>query len=109
MAAHILHHFETEELASILKELYRLARHALVINDLQRARAPYVFGRLIFPVLFSSRVSVADGLVSIRCGFHKSELAAAFAEARIPVRIERCWPYRLLAVARKGGITNDRP
>jgi hypothetical protein len=44
---------------------------------------------------------VADGLLSIRRGFTVAELAAAFAEAGIPVRIRRTFPYRLLAVAER--------
>jgi SAM-dependent methyltransferase len=101
MASLFLHHFDAHELGSVLGGLFGLARGALVINDLRRARVPYAFGRAAFPLLFRSRVSVADGLLSIRRGFTPAELAAAFAEARIPVRIERTFPYRLLAVAER--------
>lgn len=103
MASLFLHHFDSAELAGILTALYAVARRALVISDLRRSRVPYLFGRVAFPLLFKSKVSVNDGLVSIRRGFHASELAAAFHEAGIPVRIERNWPYRLLAVAQKSG------
>ena len=73
-----------------------------MVNDLRRARVPYVFGKAVFPVLFRSRVSVEDGLLSIRRSFREPELRAAFAAAGVPgVRIERSWPYRLLAVAEK--------
>jgi 2-polyprenyl-3-methyl-5-hydroxy-6-metoxy-1,4-benzoquinol methylase len=102
MASHFLHHFDSPALPGILSSLHGLARRALVINDLQRSRVPYLFGRVAFPLLFTSRVSVNDGLVSIRRGFRDVELAAAFAEAGVPVRIERCWPYRLLAIAERG-------
>jgi hypothetical protein len=51
--------------------------------------------------MFRSRVSVEDGLLSIRRGFTASELRAAFAEAGIPVRVRRAFPYRLLAVAER--------
>ncbi len=100
-ASLFLHHFESEETAEILRGLYALARRALVVNDLRRARVPHLFGRLVFRWIFASRVSVSDGLVSIRRGFLASELQAAFRRARIPVRIERSWPYRLLAVAER--------
>ena len=47
-------------------------------------------------------MSVEDGLISIRSSFRESDLRAAFAAAGVPsVRIERNWPYRLLAVAEK--------
>jgi hypothetical protein len=45
-------------------------------------------------------VSVADGLLSIRRAFTEAELRAAFVDAGLPhVRIQRVFPYRLLAVA----------
>lgn len=100
-ASLFLHHFDGSEVAAVLRGLFALARRALVVNDLRRARIPYVFGRAAFPLLFRSRVSVDDGLVSIRRAFTDQELAAAFAEAGIPARIRRTWPYRLLAVAEK--------
>jgi len=101
LASLFLHHFDAPEVAAVLQGLFALTRGALVINDLRRARVPYVFGKATFPLLFRSRVSVEDGLLSIRRGFTEDELAAAFAEARIPVRIERAFPYRLLAVAER--------
>lgn len=101
-ASLFLHHFEEHELPDLLRSLYALARRALVVNDLRRARVPYLFGKVVFPVLFRSRVSVEDGLVSIRRSFREPELRAAFAAAGVQtVRIERNWPYRLLAVAEK--------
>jgi len=54
----------------------------------------------VFPWLFESRVSVHDGLVSIRRAFREPELRAAFHAAGLGhVRIRRLFPYRLLAVA----------
>jgi SAM-dependent methyltransferase len=101
-ASLFLHHFDEPDLPALLRSLYALAGRALVVNDLRRARVPYVFGKAVFPMLFRSQVSVEDGLISIRRSFRESELRAAFAAAGIPaVRITRHWPYRLLAVAEK--------
>lgn len=97
-----LHHFDSEAAAAVLRELFGLARRALVVNDLHRARVPYWFGRCLFPLLFRSPVSVVDGLISIRRGFTPGELAEIFGRAGIPgVEISRVFPYRLLAVARR--------
>ncbi|HVO11996.1 MAG TPA: methyltransferase domain-containing protein [Vicinamibacteria bacterium] len=107
-ASLFLHHFDAAELPEVLRGLFRLARRALVVNDLVRAPVPYAFGRLFFPVLFRSRVSVDDGLVSIRRGFRPDELRAAFAAAGIPfLRVTRHFPYRLLAVATRATIPNN--
>jgi hypothetical protein len=72
------------------------------VNDLRRATIPYLFGRAFFPLLFKSRVSVEDGLLSIQRGFTARELEAGFRDAGIDrVRITRSFPYRLIAVAEK--------
>jgi 2-polyprenyl-3-methyl-5-hydroxy-6-metoxy-1,4-benzoquinol methylase len=101
-ASLFLHHFDGPELPGVLASLYALARRALVVNDLHRAVVPYTFGRVFFPLLFRSPVSVDDGLVSIRRAFRPAELREAFAAAGVPLeRVERRFPYRLLAVARR--------
>jgi SAM-dependent methyltransferase len=101
LASHFLHHFDGPQAAAVLRGLYDLARRALIVDDIRRARVPYFFARAAFPFLLRSRVSVADGVLSIRRAFTAAELAAAFAEADIPVRIRRVFPYGLLAVAPK--------
>ena len=97
-ASLFLHHFD--DVAPLLRSLYGLARRALVVSDLHRAAVPHLFGQVAFPLLFRSRVSVHDGLVSIRRGFRPAELRAAFEAAGIAhARVRRCFPYRLLGVA----------
>jgi ubiquinone/menaquinone biosynthesis C-methylase UbiE len=99
-ASLFLHHFDAPELPALLRALSRLARRALVVNDLHRALVPWWFGRAAFPLLFRSPVSVQDGLLSIRRGFRAGELQEAFAAAGLRgVRVRRSFPYRLLAVA----------
>jgi ubiquinone/menaquinone biosynthesis C-methylase UbiE len=101
-ASAFLHHFDSEELPSLLRSLFELSRRGLVVNDLRRARVPLVFGRLVFPWLFRARVSVEDGLVSIRRGFTERELRGLFESADLrAVEIRRVFPYRLVAVARR--------
>jgi len=101
-ASLFLHHFDGHEVATVIRSLFGLARCALIVNDLRRAYVPYAFARATFPWLFRSRVSVEDGLLSIRRAFTRPELAAAFAEAGIPdVRVVQRFPYRLVAVAKQ--------
>lgn len=101
-ASLFLHHFDGCEVAAVLRGLYALARRGLVVNDLRRARVPHLFGRAVFPFVFRSRVSVNDGLISIRRAFTLVELREAFREAGIPrVVLRRRFPYRLVAVATK--------
>lgn len=99
-ASLFLHHFDAPELPGILRALHGLCRGALVVNDLHRSVVAWGFSRLVFPFLFQSRISVSDGLLSIRRGFRPRELADAFAAAGLPrPGIERRFPYRLVAVA----------
>ncbi len=99
-ASLFLHHFDAPEVADVLRALFCLARRALVINDLHRARVPFLFAQAVFPWIFQSAVSVNDGLVSIRRAFRPDELLAAFREAGIArVSVHRRFPYRLVAVA----------
>ncbi len=107
-ASLFLHHFDAPELPVLLRALGRLARRALVVNDLHRALVPWLFGRAAFPLLFQSPVSVKDGLLSIRRGFRAEELREAFAGAGLRgVRVERSFPYRLVAVAALPGAWDD--
>jgi SAM-dependent methyltransferase len=100
LASLFLHHFDGPEPARLLARLFALCRRALIVTDLRRARVPYVFGRLTFTSIFRSRVSVADGLLSIRRAFTEDELRAAFVDAGLSqVQVRRVFPYRLLAVA----------
>jgi ubiquinone/menaquinone biosynthesis C-methylase UbiE len=101
-ASLFLHHFDAPDLPGVLRGLYAVCRRALVVNDLRRARVPYLFGRAFFKAMFQSPVSVADGLVSIRRSFLPRELADAFTAAGIrDARIRRTFPYRLIAVAER--------
>jgi SAM-dependent methyltransferase len=105
-----LHHFDAPEVGGVLRALFSLARRALVVNDLRRARVPLLFGQAVFPLLFRSPVSVADGLLSVRRGFRPQELEEAFASADLRgVRIWRRFPYRLVGVAERGGNGGPGP
>jgi hypothetical protein len=99
-ASLFLHHFDAPELSGVLRALFALTRGVFVVNDLHRARVPYVFSRVFMPLVFKSPVSVNDGLLSIRRAFTPKELRDAFAAAGIErVRVARRFPYRLVAVA----------
>ena len=101
-ASLFLHHFDAPELPGVLRALYAATRGALVVNDLRRAVVPYLFGRAVFPLIFASRVSVHDGLVSIRRSFKRGDLLQGFEAAGIPQpRILSFFPYRWLVVCEK--------
>ena len=87
----------------VLRGLFALARRALVVNDLRRARVPYVFGRAVFPLALPLARSASRTACSRSAAPSRArELRGAFADAGIPACASRArWPYRLLAVARR--------
>ena len=101
-ASLFLHHFDSAAAVSVLRRLFEVARRALVVNDLERSRVPYYFARAVFPLLFRSKISINDGLVSIQRAFTGAELRDLFERAGIArVDVRKAFPYRLVAVALK--------
>lgn len=68
----VCHHIEDEELVHFLKNSLTMARHAVLINDLQRHVIAYYFYKC-FSFIFNNRLISHDGLISIRRGFTRTE------------------------------------
>lgn len=102
MANLFLHHFETDEIVALLTQFRRLAKAAIVINDLERSRLAWSFLPLTAPVLRWHPMTVHDGTVSVAAAFQPAELASLFARAGLPgVQVRRHHPwFRLSAVWR---------
>ncbi len=69
-----LHHFHQTEIVSILRDLARVSRSAVIINDLHRHRLAYLGIRLLTSLLSRSPAVRHDGPLSVRKGFRRSEL-----------------------------------
>lgn len=70
----LLHHFESEDAVRVLREMNRVARHAVVVSDLRRSWfAMAGFWLVCFPLRFSA-VTRHDGSLSVLRGFTSSEL-----------------------------------
>jgi ubiquinone/menaquinone biosynthesis C-methylase UbiE len=70
-----LHHFEDEQVVALLKSFYRLARRALIVTDLERHVLPYLFLPATRHILGWNRITVDDGVKSVRAAFRERELA----------------------------------
>ncbi len=93
------HHFSPEENRSILAELLRVARVGFAILDLRRNRIPLAVFAVAGRTLLRSRVSVLDGVASLRQAYTTEE-AQAIARAVTPTaRVTRVFPYGLLVTA----------
>jgi 2-polyprenyl-3-methyl-5-hydroxy-6-metoxy-1,4-benzoquinol methylase len=70
-----LHHFEDEQVEALLRELYRVARRAILITDLERHFLPYIFLPISRPFFTWGDITVHDGVRSVRAAFKAGELA----------------------------------
>lgn len=96
-----LHHLEPLQVGLFLRESLRVARRALLINDLRRSWAHLGFVHLGVP-LFKSSITRHDGRVSVRRAYTPRELAAMLRAAGIRrFEIQRRYLFRMGAVAWK--------
>jgi hypothetical protein len=81
IAAQVVHHFPPDALQQVIAELNRVARHAVLISDLQRSWvAAAGLWLSSFPLGFHP-VSRHDGVVSVLRGFAPDELRSAVSHA----------------------------
>jgi ubiquinone/menaquinone biosynthesis C-methylase UbiE len=100
-ASLFLHHFRDEDVVRLLADFSRVARRAVIINDLVRNLIPYYFARLTGPVLATSFLTRNDGPVSVLRGFTAGEMKDLAERAGLrEVEVKRVFPYRLSLVAR---------
>jgi ubiquinone/menaquinone biosynthesis C-methylase UbiE len=99
-ASLFLHHFKDDEVIDLLAAFGRIARKAVIINDLVRNLVPYYFIKLTGPIFARSYLTRNDGPVSVLRGFTAKELARMAARAGFrQYRVDRSFPYRLLLIA----------
>jgi ubiquinone/menaquinone biosynthesis C-methylase UbiE len=103
-ASLFLHHFTDDDVIVLLRSFGRLARRAVVVNDLVRNLVPYYFARLTGPLLATSFMTRNDAPVSVLRGFTSAELMRMAGAASLRnVAITRVFPFRLMLVASMTG------
>jgi ubiquinone/menaquinone biosynthesis C-methylase UbiE len=97
----LLHHLDPEDVVAALREMARVARIGVVVNDLRRGLLAFALGA---PVLAFARSGMTrhDGLISLRRAYTLEELDAMLAEADLEVvwRSNRFLP-RVVTAARR--------
>lgn len=97
------HHFAPDALTRLLREMWRVARRAVIVSDLERGRAGYLAARAMALVL-RNRLTAHDGPVSVLRAYTPAELRAIARTAGIErVRLRRVFPARMMLVAERGG------
>lgn len=103
-ASLFLHHFSFDDLVRMLVSFRRLARQAVVINDLRRHRVPWIFIYVASRLTLRHPMYAHDAPLSVLRGFTVSELRRAARRAGAPeARVRRRWPYRLVLTVPAAG------
>jgi 2-polyprenyl-3-methyl-5-hydroxy-6-metoxy-1,4-benzoquinol methylase len=95
------HHLQSDEIVRFAQEALRVARVALLINDLERSLLHWAMAWIGRP-LWRSRLTRHDSVVSVRRSYTPEELRTLLQQAR-PVRIQisRHYFFRYGAIAWK--------
>jgi ubiquinone/menaquinone biosynthesis C-methylase UbiE len=102
-ASLFLHHFRDDDVVRLLAEFARVARRAVIVNDLMRNLVPYYFIKLSGPLIARSWLTRNDGPVSVLRGFTRDELSSLAGRAGLRhCSVARVFPYRLSLVAGVG-------
>jgi hypothetical protein len=89
------HHFSDEPAKQLLYGMAAIASEAVIINDLERHRLPYLFIRCA-PWFARSPITRHDAPASVRQAYTRSELAALAAAAGFTdFDVRRLMPFRL--------------
>ena len=89
-----LHHLSPVQVVRYLQEALRVARIAIVVNDLERSWLHYQLARLM-SLVDPSRLSKHDGPVSVRQAYTKAEVAALAAASGHRFELRRGYLFRL--------------
>lgn len=98
-----LHHFETPQVADILRKMSTSTRRLLLVEDLLRSQLGYCLCWIGIHALSRSPVVHTDGLLSVRAALNMVEIRSALAEAGIAnASVDKHWPERFLVQWRPG-------
>jgi SAM-dependent methyltransferase len=80
-ASLVLHHLEPDDAVRFLRELRRVARLGVVVNDLARGRLGWLGAWLLLHAMTRNRFTLHDGPLSVRRAYTRPEARDLLAEA----------------------------
>ena len=103
-----LHHLDPDDVVVALREMSRVSRHGVVINDLVRSWPSYL-GAVTFSRIFTrNRISRHDAPLSARRAYTHAELVDLAAQAGLePVAAHSFFGYRLTLVVTEKKTLDD--
>jgi SAM-dependent methyltransferase len=102
----LLHHFSPGELAALLAEIRRVSRRGFALLDLRRHRLLLAFVAVAGRIAFTTRVSLHDGIASVRQAYTPEELREVLRRAAPAAKVERLFPFRVLVSSSEPSTLN---
>lgn len=107
-ASMLLHHLDGEDAIRVLREMRRVARLGVVVNDLERSRLGLFGAWLIGHLLTGNRLTRHDAPLSVRRAYRATEMASMLRSAGlVPVATIRGAVGQRYAVAAVVGSADD--
>ena len=109
MAAMFMHHLREKEAVALVREMRRVARDGVLVNDLHRHPLAYLGILIPARLLPVSPMFRHDAPVSVRRGFRRADLEAVAVGAGLEgYRIRRHWAFRWSLSSFEGGGDDAR-
>jgi 2-polyprenyl-3-methyl-5-hydroxy-6-metoxy-1,4-benzoquinol methylase len=90
----VCHHLKDESLIPFLKDCLRVAKRAVIINDLHRHPIAWMAFLLSAPLLFRNRLITHDGCLSVKRAFVRDDWERYLAELGVKGDVSWYWPFR---------------
>ena len=81
----VLHHLDPADAAAFVREMARVARHGIVINDLARGRLRYLGAWVLLHVVTRNAFTRHDGPLSVRRAYSLAEARTLVTEAGLRI------------------------
>jgi ubiquinone/menaquinone biosynthesis C-methylase UbiE len=98
LVSQVIHHLRRDAAAQMLRECDRIARTAVIVTDLERARLAVAGFWVVSRMLQFDAATRADGITSVRRGYTVAEFSSLFDEAGVTAATFRRPGYRLVGV-----------
>ena len=107
LVSQVIHHLRRDAAIRLILECDRIAKTAIIVTDLERARLAVAGFWVVSRMLQFDAATQADGITSVRRGYTLAEFQELLNEAGLGAKTFRRPGYRLVAVARKDRDAND--
>lgn len=103
LVSQVAHHLTADSVVRLFRACDRLARRAVIVADLRRHPLAAPSFWLGARLLGFDRVTLADGVTSLRRGFSRAQLLDLMAQAGVSGRVDQRAGFRLVATWRPQG------